>query len=224
MKRIYELTDFAPTPAALAVQETLFHTANGYLGVRGTLEEGLPAGCDTMRGTYINGFYDIVPMKQAEPLCGLPEEKETMLNAADTQTLRITLDGEEFSLFSGTVLHIARTLDMDAGVSVRRVLWRSPKGREAELEFRRMASFANRSLFTIDCRVTPKNFSGPVEIRSTQEGLVRNYANRKDPRMGAESRLLLHPVRCVQEDGAVYLGQRHLQKRPSGLQRRGAHL
>ena len=205
MKRIYELTDFAPDPAALAVQETLFHTANGYLGVRGTLEEGLPAGSDTMRGTYINGFYDIVPMKQAEPLCHLPEEKETMLNAADTQTVRITLDGEEFSLFSGTVLHITRTLDMDEGVSIRRVLWRSPNGREAELEFRRMASFSCLPLFTIDCRVTPKNFSGTVEVLSVQEGLVRNYANRSDPRMGAESRLLLHPEDCAQDGDAVYL-------------------
>ena len=48
--------------------ETLFHNANGYIGVRGTLEEGVPADYNTMRGTYINGFYDIVDMKQAEIL------------------------------------------------------------------------------------------------------------------------------------------------------------
>ena len=35
--RYYEVSDTAPSAAALAAQDTLFHTAYGYLGVRGTL-------------------------------------------------------------------------------------------------------------------------------------------------------------------------------------------
>ena len=35
------------------LSETLFHNANGYIGVRGSLEEGVKNGVDTMRGTYI---------------------------------------------------------------------------------------------------------------------------------------------------------------------------
>ena len=65
MQRVYSVCSPKPTNDQLALQETVFHNANGYLGVRGTLEEGAPQGMDTMRGAYVNGFYEIVPMKQA---------------------------------------------------------------------------------------------------------------------------------------------------------------
>ena len=68
MQRVYSVCSPKPTNDQLALQETIFHNANGYLGVRGTLEEGAPQGMDTMRGAYVNGFYEIVPMKQAEKL------------------------------------------------------------------------------------------------------------------------------------------------------------
>ena len=75
MQRVYSVCSPKPTNNQLALQETVFHNANGYLGVRGTLEEGAPQGMDTMRGAYVNGFYEIVPMKQAEKLlteAGIP--------------------------------------------------------------------------------------------------------------------------------------------------------
>ena len=46
-QRIYRQCQTAPSAKDLALQETLFHNANGYIGVRGTLEAGLPdAGSD----------------------------------------------------------------------------------------------------------------------------------------------------------------------------------
>lgn len=155
MQRVYSVRCLENGHDQLAVQETLFHNANGYLGVRGTLEEGAPEGMDTMRGSYVNGFYETVPMKQAEKLTHVREEKESMINAADVQGLRFRLAGEWFSQWTGTVLRGERLLDMDRGVTERRVVWRSPEGRETELRFRRMASFAQPSLFLMDCSVTP---------------------------------------------------------------------
>ena len=67
----------------LMVNETLFHNANGYLGVRSNFEEGVPEGVGSIRGEYLNGFYDFADMPQAEKLCGLCEEKQTMLNRPD---------------------------------------------------------------------------------------------------------------------------------------------
>ena len=63
----------------LRLNETLFCNANGYIGVRGTLEEGVPASFNTMRGMYLGGVYEIIPMKQAESLCNLIEKKQTFL-------------------------------------------------------------------------------------------------------------------------------------------------
>ena len=54
MQRVYSVRSVSSTHDQLALQETVFHNANGYLGVRGTLEEGAPEGMDTMRGAYVN--------------------------------------------------------------------------------------------------------------------------------------------------------------------------
>ena len=68
MARVYAIKNFKINKENLALQETLFHNANGYIGVRGTLEESSAENMDTMRGMYLNGVYDIAPMKQAEKL------------------------------------------------------------------------------------------------------------------------------------------------------------
>lgn len=54
MSKIYQVTGIGLNEKSLQLQETIFHNANGYIGVRGTLEEGVPADFDTMRGMYIN--------------------------------------------------------------------------------------------------------------------------------------------------------------------------
>ena len=139
MQRVYSVCSPKPTNDQLALQETVFHNANGYLGVRGTLEEGAPQGMDTMRGAYVNGFYEIVPMKQAEKLTHVREDKESMINVADVQGIRFRLAGEWFSQWTGTLVESERRLDMDRGITERRVRWRSPEGRETALCFRRIS-------------------------------------------------------------------------------------
>ncbi len=208
MKKIYSISNFSPDEKTLRLHETLFHNANGYLGVRGCLEEGVPQEYDTMRGMYINGFYDIIPMNQAESLCNLIEEKDTMLNIADVQTVKLSFDGEEFSMFSGKVLSVTRSLDMDAGTTERTVLWCSPSGKEAELRFLRMASFEEKNVFTLQLFITPKNFSGTVEIYSTHCGLAQNYSNPNDPRLGDACGMLLVKGSHQVCGGATYLTAR----------------
>lgn len=214
MQRVYSVCSPKPTNDQLALQETVFHNANGYLGVRGTLEEGAPQGMDTMRGAYVNGFYEIVPMKQAEKLTHVREDKESMINVADVQGIRFRLAGEWFSQWTGTLVESERRLDMDRGITERRVRWRSPEGRETALCFRRMASFAEPSLFLIDCEVTPLNYEGEVEVESTHLALVKNYANPNDPRLAGESECHLVPAGSLIEEGASYLSTR---TRVSGL-------
>ena len=75
-KWIYKIDDLKLDNEALLVNETIFHNANGYIGIRSNFEEGYPEGYDTTRGSYINGFYDIAEMKQAEKLYGMAEEAD----------------------------------------------------------------------------------------------------------------------------------------------------
>ncbi|MDR0638450.1 MAG: family 65 glycosyl hydrolase [Spirochaetaceae bacterium] len=191
-------------PQDLLLHETLFHNANGYLGVRAAFEEGYAPGVNSVRGAYINGFYDFAEMKQAEKLCGLIEEKQTMLNVADTQGIRLFVDDEELSLWSGTILEGERTLNMDKGWTERRVLWRSQADKEIEIVVRRTASFMRLSLFLIDYTVRAVNCSPVLRFVSSHRGDVLNYSNPDDPRVAAESVRHLMPAGVVIESiGAI---------------------
>ena len=184
---IYRIDDLELDNNELLLNETIFHNANGYIGVRSSFEEGYPKGFDSIRGSYINGFYDIAEMKQAEKLYGLPEEKQIMPNVVDSQTIKLYLGDELFNMFEGTNLESSRWLDMYNGYTARRVVWRSPKGREVEILIKRMTSFYQLSLFTIEYSVKALNFTDHIKFVSTHEGEVMNYCNPKDPRVAGES-------------------------------------
>lgn len=202
---VYEIDNLNMEPNDLVLYETVFHNANGYIGVRSNYEEGYPDGYDSIRGTYINGFYDIAEMRQAERLYGLVEDKQTMLNVVDTQTIELFIDGERFNLFEGTVLKSSRWLDMEKGITGRNVVWRSKLGKELEITIIRMTSFCQLSLFTIEYKVQALNFCGKLQFRSLHTGLVENYSNENDPRVAKESGRYLIPSGAFAENGITYL-------------------
>ena len=185
--RKYTVKNIPLDNPSLMLGETLFHNANGYIGIRGNFEEAYPSDYDSIRGQYINGFYDFAEMPQAEKLYGLIEEKQTMVNVVDTQGIQFTIDGETFSMFEGTILESSRTLDMDLGVTIREITWQSPNGKKVAIKIQRMTSFSILPLFLIDFAVTPLNFSGEISFYSTHKGDVKNYFNPKDPRVAGES-------------------------------------
>ncbi len=202
---IYELTNYPLDRYRLNLNEALFHNANGYIGIRYDFEEGYPEEYDLHPSQYINGFYDYAIVPQAEKLYGLTDEKQTILNIANTQTIKISFAGEEFNMFSGTVLANKLSLDMKRGITQREVKWRSPSGKEIQLRITRMASFYQLPLFTIEYEAEPLNFSGPAVIESVHDGAVINYTNPADPRIADESAQYLMPIRCKIQDGASYL-------------------
>ncbi|MBP5198948.1 MAG: glycoside hydrolase family 65 protein [Lachnospiraceae bacterium] len=190
--------------AKSGLDETIFHNANGYIGVRGTLEEGVPAEWDTMRGMYINGFYEVIPMKQAENLCNFVDKKETMLNVCDTQTIKLNVNGLDFSLLTGKTLSNERTLDMEAGITSRAVRWQSPRGDKISLNVKRMTSFEELSLFTQEYSVTAENFDGELVVSSLHLPEVYNYSDPNDPRLAADSEQFLHCITADIKDSISY--------------------
>lgn len=204
-KAIYEITDLKLDQYHMTLNETLFHNANGYIGIRYDFEEGYPEGCHFVTSQYINGFYDYTPMKQAESLYGLVNEKQTMLNIADTQSIKLFIGDEPFSMFEGTVLKSRLWVEMTKGVTIRNVVWRSPQGKELEITITRMTSFYQLSLFTIQYEILPLNFSGEVRIQSSHNGNVLNYVDPDDPRMADESFRYLIPLSCEIKEGASFI-------------------
>ncbi len=202
---IYEVNDLNLNNDELMLNETLFHNANGYLGVRGCYEEGYPRDYKTIRGTYINGFYDYVDMPQAEKLYGLCEKKQTMINVADTQGISFCADGEKFSMFEGEVISSVRSLDMKEGVTLRKVHFRSGKGHEFEVNVKRMASFDMPNLFLIEYRVKSLAYEGELTFESLHIGDTKNFFDPSDPRVAGESHEHLIPEQALNKDNVTYL-------------------
>ena len=98
-------------PRFLSQDETIFSTANGYLGMRGIYEEGDP---EVHNGTFINGFHETWPIVYGEGAYGFAKTGQTMLNVTDTKTIRLYVDDEPFYLPTANLLRFERTLDGDS--------------------------------------------------------------------------------------------------------------
>lgn len=181
---------------ALPIEESLFFTGNGYLGVRGNFEE--PAGGDgavpTIRGTYINAFHEITDIPYGEKLYGFPDTQQKLVNVMDAQTVVLAFGQEEerFSPDEGEVLAYERHLHLDKGYAERFVHWRSPSGKEVKLTFRRLVSFRRKELFLQEIILEPVNFTGKVTVKAVVNGDVQNFVDPKDPRVGSGHAKLLH--------------------------------
>lgn len=169
----------------LLKNESLFNVSNGYIGVRGNFEEGYEAGFDTIRGTYLNAFYEIEPITYGEKLHGFPDTKQKILNVIDSQTIHLYIEGKLFSLAHGEVIDFARTLNMKEGTVTRSIHWRSPKGHEVIINIERLTSFHILELFLIRYTVEAINFDGEIKFFSSVNGDIENYTDETDPRTGA---------------------------------------
>jgi len=142
--------------ARLHHRETTFTLGNGYLGTRGTFEEGYPGAWPA---TFVHGVYDDVPIAHTE-----------LANCPDWLPLAVLVAGERFRLDRGQVLGYQRQLDLRRGLLSRDVRWRSPAGHTVDLHFERFASLADQHLLAARCQVTAVDFEGYVRIEAGLNG------------------------------------------------------
>lgn len=172
------------------LEESLFMIGNGYIGVRGSFEEGYPAG-NSIRGTYINGLYDRVPMVHAEMAFGFPTEQDKQPRVVDTQTCEVWLDGEKASLTQSVEESYERILDFQTGESRRTYIYETRQGKRASIAFKRLASFVDKNMLLYSIEVV---YEGKIELVSVCDTNVENYSNPNDPRTGQGHTQLLEHV------------------------------
>jgi len=197
-------------PASHFLAETLFALGNGYIGLRGTGEEGYtgPAGT-SLDGTYLNGFYESEAIRYPEAAYGLARNNQFMLNVPNAKGIALWLEDEAFDLLTGTLLQYERLLDFRTGVLSRTMEWTSPQGRKLRWQSRRVVSFENKHLYAIEVVLTPLNFSGNLRLVTTLDGAVSNQQAGDDPRVGsAVSGQSLQTVGYEQNVGYAALVQR----------------
>ncbi|AKH39552.1 kojibiose phosphorylase [Nitrosomonas communis] len=138
----------------LAQAETIFTVSNGYLGLRGTFEEGGPA---YQHGTFVNGFHETWLISYAEGAFGFATTGQTITNLPDPKIIRLYVDNEPFNISTARILRYERALDMRAGTLDREVLWETADGRQLLVESRRLVSFFEKHVAVIPYRVTVLN-------------------------------------------------------------------
>lgn len=167
--------------------ETLFHCANGYLGVRGCLEEGAKNGGASIRGTYINGFCEDEEICYGERLYGFPQTKQVMVNLPDAQSVRLWAGGVIVQAWEPAAEEMSRKLDFANGTAERTFLFHTGQG-TLKIAVTRMASFLQKELFILRYAITSVDYSGEIRLDSLLNGDVTNFSDPNDPRVAADCR------------------------------------
>ncbi len=86
-----------PSPAGdLTPQlESIMALSNGYLGVRGTVEEGVPR---YRPATLLNGFHETWPITHAEDAYGFARTGQTIVGAPDGTRVRLFVDDSQLDM------------------------------------------------------------------------------------------------------------------------------
>lgn len=158
----WQITEAGFTPEWLGNAETIFSLSNGYIGIRGTSDEGRPA---VEAGTFINGFHETWPIVHAETAYGFARTGQTIVSAPDATMMKLYVDDEPLFLSDARVTAYQRSLDFRDGVLRRDLTWASPGGKQVEVRSTRLVSLVHRHLGAVDFEVTVDQ-DAPVVLSS----------------------------------------------------------
>ncbi len=147
----------------VGLTETVFSLGNGFVGVRGSFEEGRPA---LVPGTFVNGFHETWPIMHAEGAHALARTGQTIVNVPDTTILKLYVDDEPFYLPTARLQDYGRILDMQAGTLTRELIWATDAGKHVRVRSRRIVSLEHRHLIAMTYEVTMLDEAAPVVISS----------------------------------------------------------
>lgn len=142
------------------LNETLFSVGNGYLGTRGSLEEGHTA---SRPGTFINGIFD-------------PHDADvnSLVNAPDWLPCLIWVNGERLSLQTARIIEHRRILDMKHGLLYRLTKLENARGLITRYESVRYANFFDQHSMDMAFTLTAENYKGEITIINSVNGHVFN--------------------------------------------------
>jgi alpha,alpha-trehalose phosphorylase len=174
----WQLVDAGFDPAQSGALESLFALGNGYLGLRGTGDEGRPAHDP---GVVLNGFHETWPIAYPEDAHGLARTGQAIVSPPDGSVIRLFIDDEPFDLDTARVRRFERVLDMRAGELHREVEFETTRGRRIAVRSSRLVSLDDRHLAAIVYEVAA--LDAPVYVAvSSQLATHTPVASSDDPR------------------------------------------
>lgn len=147
-------------PEIQNIRETQFSLGNGYLGVRGALEEK-PKGANP--GTYIAGIYDRLTSQVSE-----------LVNFPNPFFFKFVLKGEKFGAMAMDILEHHRVLNMHDGVLVRRTVYSDAKNRRYDYQSIRFISMEDKNVGIMQVVLTPLDSNVDIQVQSGVDTSVVN--------------------------------------------------
>ncbi len=182
-------------PAENQRDESLFALGNGYIGIRGTLEEGAPSGAPSVPGSYLNGFHEREPIAYPESAYGYAHWRQTLLNVTSATGTEVRIDGERVAMKGARLEDYQRVLDLEAGTLRRTFVWKGVDGTRTRVTFLRAVSLAHRARVAQRVEIEALDREVEVSLVHVVDGRVENQVETGDPRMGTALKgQVLHPV------------------------------
>lgn len=194
--------------ASLRESESVLALGNGFIGMRGNLEELTADGASTVQGTYLNGVFESAPIVYGEGAFGYAKNHETICSVMDAKSFRLTADGEALDVGRSRVEGHCRALDMREGALRRSLRWRTASGALLEVEGLRLVSLARQELAA--ARLTVRCVEGRCEltVESPLAPASAAEGDPNDPRTAAGKDRRLTTAALQAEDDLLAMEQR----------------
>ena len=204
----WQITEEGFSARDLRENESVFALGNGFIGLRGNLEEGAAAGAETIQGSFLNGVFDSEPIVYGEKAYGYAKNHETICNVMDAKSLTLTADGEALDLGVCEIVAHRRVLDMREGTLRRGFEWHTKSGAALRVSFARLVSLTHDTLAAAALRVECLGGACTLRIESRIAPAVIAEGDPNDPRNAAGKDRSLTPGRRMAEGDVLAMEQR----------------
>jgi HAD superfamily hydrolase (TIGR01509 family) len=203
----WNLTYYGFDPSEEKLRETLTTVGNGYFGIRGCFAGERADEVIHYPGTYVAGVYNTLPSQVYRRTV----YNKDLVNCPNWLLVELKIgDGEFLRIGQMDILSYRHNLDMRRGVMTRHVTVRDEEGRVTRIETERIASMAQPHVGALRYRVTPRNYSERLTIRSSLDGTVINFGV---PRYRDLNSRHLSPISVVKQQRGVSLHVRTINSR-----------
>lgn len=165
MSKPVTLSEPGFSPHQLNKYASLLALGNGYMGIRASHEEAYTL---QTRGMYLAGLYHRAGKDDITELVNLP----------DVTGIDIFLNGEPFSLLSGTLERWQRDINFATGELVRSLIWRAPDGERFAIESRRFASADQLPLLAMTLSITPLDGDATIALSTGIDATMTNHGRQ----------------------------------------------
>ncbi len=155
--------------------ESIFATANGYIGYRGTFEEGYKDNPEkTDIAMMLNGVYEYFPCFPVPFRPGFVSRQHRIISHVNPLKIFVYIDDEQAKT---TNEGYERILDMQTGEVSRSFVYTTKSGKKATLKFIRFASQFDRNVLCFKLKVSVDNDAKVKIISSLDKDLGVNFLN-----------------------------------------------